>query len=350
MTVKLVAITVLVIAALAAVSASAQTPSPTSTPPVTTVEPFPSAEHYLRAWPGPGEDTWYVYAAGFVPRTRWALVEADCPSLPCVGYRVPLNEVFDHVKEDGTMTFYVELSRAAPGATDRLLAVVPGPVPGQGIASDAPSIRVAAHNPGGGLGYPAGTLTGIPAVDEIITLSQGLDTAAIRSRLVFKDGTTSTGVPVRGLATFQCGPYVRAEESLSGPFGFLEYPAGLVYAVFRVPDDPALPLRYEGAAYGIAWYDGGTGTPLGGLTLVSADGMVVGTEIRCGTTPGYHVHHFDDFILPPYQGPAPTPAPPAVGDSQAPRPAAPAPAVLSAGLLLLAAGAAMAASTRRWAR
>lgn len=347
---NLVATMAFVIFAFGAVPAEAQEPSPSPTPPVTTVAPFPSPEHYLRAWPGPGEDTWYVYAAGFPPRISWALVEADCPALPCASYRVSLNEVNDHVKEDGTMTFYVELSRAEPGATDRLLAVVPGPVPGQGVASGAPSIRVAAHHPGGGLGYPAGTLTGIAAVDEVITLSQRLDTPAIRSRLVFKDGTTTTGVPVRGLATFQCQPYVRAEETLPGPFGFLEYPSGLVYAVFRVPADPALPLRYEGAAYGIAWWDGGTGIPLGGLTLVSAEGMVVGTEIRCGTTPGYHVHHFDDFILPPYQGPAPTPAAPAVGDSQAARLATPAPAVLFAGLLLLAAGAATGAITRRWAR
>jgi hypothetical protein len=106
---------------------------------------------------------------------------------------------------------------------------------------------------------------------------------------------------------------VLAEDS-----NVFEYPSGAVYAVFRIPVGAALPERYEGAAYGVAWYDGGAGLPLGGLTLVSSDGRITGTEIRCGTTPGYHVHNFPDFILAPYAGPpaAPeVPKPPEVGDS-----------------------------------
>jgi hypothetical protein len=78
----------------------------------------------------------------------------------------------------------------------------------------------------------------------------------------------------------------------------------------------ALPLRYQGASYGIAYYDGGAGIPLGGLILVSDTGQIVGTEIRCGTTPGFHVHNFTDFVLPPFVGPAPatvTPQPPNTG-------------------------------------
>jgi hypothetical protein len=226
--------------------------------------------------------------------------------------------VNDLVKEDGTMTFYVRLPKATDPSAERLLAVAEGTLTGTGptivfAGADAPAIRVAGHNPGTGLGYPPETRTGIPAIDEIISLSLARNTAAIRSRVVIRDGKTLSGTPVRGIPTWQCAPYTLSEESFDQ---VLEYPAGAVYAVFRVPNDPELPLRYEDAAYGIAWYDGGAGTPLGGLTLVSDDGRITGTEIRCGTTPGYHVHNFTDFILEPYTGPpAEPPKPPNVGNS-----------------------------------
>jgi hypothetical protein len=172
---------------------------------------------------------------------------------------------------------------------------------------------VAGHNPGVGLGYPSGTRTGIAAVDQVIALVEAHDIAAIRARLVLKSGTTFSGEPVRGVASWQCQPYFQREDNLDQIF---EYPAGPLYAVFRVPADPALPLRYRGASYGLAFYDGGAGIPLGGLILVSDSGQIVGTEIRCGTTPGFHVHNFTDFVLPPFVGPSPamvTPQPPNSG-------------------------------------
>lgn len=283
-------------------SSASASPSPTQspTPPVTTVPAFPSAPHYLRGWPGPEEDSWYIYASGFTPRTSWVMVEVACAALPCPEFGASFH---DMVQEEGTMSFYIRLSRAADPSRERLLAVVQEPLTGGGVPADAPSIRVAGHNAGHGFGYPAGTRTGIAAVDDVIALSQARDTAGMRARLVLKDGTTTVGTPVHGLAWWQCQPGVMPQESLDQVF---EYPAALVFAVFRVPDDPALSLRYRGAAYGISWYDDGGGLiPLGGLTLVSASGMVVGTEIRCGTTPGFHVHNFTDFILPPFEGTAP---------------------------------------------
>ena len=306
-------------------SLHAQTPPPTppapaataTPPPGTTVPPFPSTPQFLRAFPGLEEDSWYIYASGFTPRVGWLIGEVPCGSLPCDRpLRAPVNDL---VKEDGTMTFYVHLPKATEPSGERLLALAQGILTGSGptIAfpgTDAPSIRVAGHNPGVGRGYPAGTKTGIPAVDDVIALSFAHDFSAIRARTILYDGETTAGTPVHGIRTWQCAPYVLSETSNV----FFEYPSEAVYAVFRVPNDPALPERYEGAAYGIAWYDGGVGVPLGGLTLVSADGHIVGTEIRCGTTPGYHVHNFTDFILAPYAGPPITPVvpkPPSVGDS-----------------------------------
>ena len=214
------------------------------------------------------------------------------------------------------MTFYVRLPRAVDPSKERVLVAMQGFASGEAPARDAPSIRVAGHNPGGGFGYPAGTLTGIAAVDEVVALSQATNAAAIRSRVVERDGSRLSGDPVLGIATWQCAPYILADPGSNQIF---EYPRGLVYAVFRIPTDGGLPLRYQDAAYGIAWYDGGAGMPLGGLTLVTASGQIVGTEIRCGTTPGYHVHNFTDFILPPFDGPAPspdaTPVPPSAGDT-----------------------------------
>jgi len=315
---------------------------------VTTVQPFPSTPQYLRALPGPGpaKDNWYVYASGFTPRTSWVLVEVLCPSLPCADFG---DAVSDVVKEDGTMSFYAQLARSSDPSRERLLAAMPQPISGGGVPANAPSVKVAGHNPGGGFGYPAGTSTGIAAVDDVIALSQALDTAAMRSRLVLKDGTTTTGTPVHGLAWWQCQPAVMPQESLNQVF---EYPSGLVYAVFRVPDNPALPLRYREAAYGIAWYDGGAGLPLGGLTLVSASGMVVGTEIRCGTTPGFHVHNFTDFVLAPFQGPAPatptaTPGAPKTGNGRSADESLASVAMMFLGLMLLVtAGAGMAVISR----
>lgn len=317
-------------------------PSPTVTPsptPVTTVPQFPSTPHYLRAFPGAAEESWYVYASGFTPRTDWVLVEVPCGSLPCAGFHPTSTDVVanDAVKEDGTMTFYAQLRGAK--TSPRLLAAVAQPLP-MDVPADAPTMTVAGHNAGVGLGYPKGTKTGVAAVDEVVALSQAGDTAALRARLVLKDGTTTTGSPVHGLANWQCQPFINAEAGLAQSF---EYPSQLVYAVFRVPDDPALPLRYRGAAYGIAWYDGGAGVPLGGLTLVSEGGQVVGVELRCGTTPAYHVHNFTDFILAPFTGPPPatstvTPAPPSTGNGHRGGDSAPAVALLVLGLALAAAG------------
>ena len=310
-----------ILLALPVAVSHAETPTPTATPTVTSVAPFPSTPHYLRAFPGPEEDSWYVYASGFTPREQFLIGEVACATVPCdEPIRTPVNDL---VKDDGTMTFYVRLPAATNPSHERLLAVVPGTLTGTGavqggqpIPADAPTITVAGHNPGTGLGYPKGTLTGITAVDDVITLSQALDSAAIRSRLVFRDGTTVSGSPVTGIASWQCAPFIFSKENIQQS----EYPSGLVYAVFRFPGDPDLPLRYEGASYGIAWYDGGVGTPLGGLTLVSEDGRIVGTEIRCGTTPGFHVHNFTDFVLPPFDGPPPVtppPGPPSTGNTAA---------------------------------
>jgi hypothetical protein len=267
-------------------------------------------------WPGLEEDTWYVYASGFTPRTDWIVGEVLCPGLPCSSLGSVVN---DHVKEDGTMTFYVRLPRAADTGRPRLLAAIPylatGPLPEPVSATvpvGAPAIEVAGHSPGVGLGYPTGTRTGIASVDQVIALVEAHDNAAVRARLVLKSGTTASGEPVRGVASWQCGPYIQREDNLDQIF---EYPAGALYAVFRVPADPALPLRYQGASYGLTFYDGGAGIPLGGLILVSDSGQIVGTEIRCGTTPGYHVHNVTDFFLAPFVGPPATvtPGPPTTG-------------------------------------
>src|SRR5690606_10465468 len=119
-------------------------------------------------------------------------------------------------------------------------------------------VRVAGSHPGRGYGYPLGTLTGIAAVDEVVAITQANDEAAMRARLVMKDGTTTTGAPVRGLATWQCQPFIQSEESVAE---FLDYSGGLVYAVFRVPQDSEhLPIRYRGAAYGIVWAPNGPNT------------------------------------------------------------------------------------------
>ncbi|MGE0597843.1 MAG: hypothetical protein AB7J35_11865 [Dehalococcoidia bacterium] len=316
---KAVAVLVAIFLAVLVFGALAETPMPTATPPSTTVQPFPSTPHYLRAFPGPEEDSWYIYASGFTPRERFLIGEVACADLPC---DKPIQSaVNDFVKEDGTMTFFVQLSYVQNASANRLLAVVPGTLTGPGtmqggesVPVDAPTISVAAHNPGTGLGYPKGTKTGIAPVDEVIALSQALNSDAVRSRFVFREGTTLAGSPVTGIASWQCAPYIFSKDNLAQS----EYPAGLVYAVFRVPSDPDLPLRYQDAKYGIAWWDGGAGTPLGGLTLVNDEGRIVGTEIRCGSTPGYHVHNFADFILAPFDGPpAPTPTPgaPTTGDS-----------------------------------
>lgn len=303
---------------------------------------FPSSPQYLRVWPGVEEDSWYVYASGFAPRTDWIIGEVLCPELPCSGLGSAVN---DHVKEDGTMTFYVRLSRAADRTRPRLLAMIryqtTGPLPERvsaTVPAGAPSIAVASHNAGVGLGYPPGTRTGIAPVDQMIALVEAHDTAAIRARLVLKNGTTFSGEPVRGVASWQCGPYIQREDNLDQIF---EYPSMPLYAVFRVPVDPALPLRYQGASYGLAFYDGGAGIPLGGLILVSDSGQVVGTEIRCGTTPGYHVHSFTDFVLAPFTGPAPptvTPQPPNTGLGSASSGSTPAPnlRLVVMGLFLLA--------------
>ena len=196
-----------------------------------------------------------------------------------------------------------------------------------------------------------GTRTGIAPVDQVIALVEARDTAAIRARLVLKDGTSPLGEAVRGGASWQCAPYIQREDNLDQIF---EYPAGFLYAVFRVPAEPALPLRYEGAAYGLAFYDGGTGIPLGGLILVSDSGQIVGTELRCGTTPGFHVHNFTDFVLTPFVGPAPataTPRPPGTGSgSEGPvRTATPPPWLVLGGLSLVASAmaSAMIAGRRR---
>ncbi len=218
------------------------------------------------------------------------------------------------------MTFYVHLPRSTDPTRPRILAAIPylatGPLPEPVSATvpvGAPAIEVAGHNAGVGLGYPSGTRTGIAPVDQVLALVEAHDTTAIRAGLVLKNGTTASGDSVRGVASWQCGPYIQREDNLDQIF---EYPAGRLYAVFRVPADPALPLRYQRASYGLAFYDGGAGIPLGGLILVSDSGQVVGTEIRCGTTPGFHVHHFTDFVLPPFVGPPPataTPGPPGTG-------------------------------------
>lgn len=258
-----------------------------------------------------------MYASGFTPRTDWIIGEVLCPGLPCSSLGSAVN---DNVKEDGTMTFYVRLPRAADPTRPRLLAVIryqtTGPLPepvSATVPAGAPTVAVAGHNPGVGLGYPPGTRTGIAPVDQVIGLVEAHDTSAIRARLVLKNGTTASGEPVRGVASWQCGPYIQREDNLDQIF---EYPTGPLYAVFRVPADPALPLRYQGASYGLAFYDGGAGIPLGGLILVSDFGQIVGTEIRCGTTPGFHVHNFTDFELSPFIGPAAataTPRPPSTG-------------------------------------
>lgn len=303
-------------------SASPATPAPvaTATPPATTVPQFSFVTPVSSGLAGPDEDSWYVYASGFTPRTDWIIGEVLCPGLPCSNLGSAVN---DNVKEDGTMTFYVRLPRATDPSQPRTLAAIrystTGPLPepvGATVPADAPTIQVAGHNPGTGLGYPSGTRTGIAAVDQVIALVEAHDTAAIRARLVLKSSTNASGEPVRGVASWQCAPYVQPEDNLVQIF---EYPAGPLYAVFRVPVDPALPLRYRGAAYGLAYSDGGVGTPLGGLILVSDSGQIVGTEIRCGTTPGFHVHNFTDFLLAPFVGPAPataTPRPPGTGSGR----------------------------------
>ncbi len=290
-------------------AAVAQSPTP-SPPPTTSVPQFPSEPSSLRAWPGPRADSWYVYGSGFTPRTSWVLTEVVCDSLPCS----PVGPTFtDYGQEEGTLTFYVQLPPSS--ASERLLAVVPGLEPPGVIPADAASVRVAGSNPGGGYGHPPGTLSGIPAVDEVIAVIQAVDTPALRARLVMKDGATTTGSAVRGLATWQCQPYTRSEELLDE---FIDYDSGLVYAVFRIPNDESLPLRYHGASYGIVWAPYGEntlgGTPLGGSTLVDDSGQVVGLEARCGTTPGFHVRNFSDFVLAPFDGPPP-PEAPNVGNS-----------------------------------
>lgn len=320
---KFSALALAILIALPVAVGYAETPTPTPTPTVTSVAPFPSSAHYLRAFRGPEEDSWYVYASGFTPRQPYLIGEVACAELPCD--RPIQSAVNDLVKEDGTMTFFVQLPPAPNASGDRLLAIVPGTLTGPGamqggesVPADAPTITVAGHNPGTGLGYPKGTTTGIAAVDEVIALSQALNSDAVRSRFVFRDGATLSGAPVTGIASWQCAPFIFSKDNLAQS----EYPAGLVYAVFRIPADPGLPLRYQDAKYGIAWYDGGAGTPLGGLTLVSEDGRIVGTEIRCGTTPGYHVHNFTDFVLAPFDGQPPataTPGPPPTGNTVAPR-------------------------------
>lgn len=301
---------------------AATTATPTPTPPLTSVPPFPSTPQYLRAWPGLEEDSWYVYASGFTPRTDWVIGEITCPGLPCSSLGSAVN---DHAKEDGTMTFYVRLPRAADATRPRLLAATPylaaGPLPEPvpaTVSLGAPTTEVAGHNPGVGPGYPSGTRAGIAPVDQVLALVEAHDTAAIRARLVLKNGTTASGAPARGVASWQCDPYIQREDNLDQIF---EYPAGALYAAFRVPADPTLPLRYQGASYGLAFYDGGTGIPLGGLILVSNSGQIVGTEIRCGTTPGYHVHNFADFVLTPFVGPPATviPGPPGTGSGPASR-------------------------------
>lgn len=236
------------------------TPTPTPTPPVTNVPQFPSTPRYLRAFPGVEPDSWFVYASGFTPRVAWLLEEVLCPSLPCSDVRAITHDV---VREDGTMTFYAQLGPAADPSHERVLAVVQtpspaGPPPAFPVPAGAPSLRVAGHNPGVGPGYPAGTRTGIRAVDDVIALVEARDLAAVRARVVLKSGTTAVGTPVRGVASWQCQPYFQPEDNLDQVF---EVPAGPVYAVFRVPNDPALPLRYTGATYGIAAYDGGVGHP-----------------------------------------------------------------------------------------
>ncbi len=293
-----------VIALFGAISVGAQEPA---TPP-TTVPPFPSEPQYIRATPGVDPNSWYVYASGFTPREQWALVEAFCEELPCAQMS---ESPVQPVQEEGTMAFYERLPES--NADERILALVrPGT---NEIRADAPHVRVMGSHPGRGYGYPLGTLTGISAVDEVIAITQANDDDAMRSRMVIKDGATPSGAAVRGLATWQCAPYIKPEESLQD---FIDYSSGLVYAVFRVPQNPDLPLRYHGAAYGIVWAPHGpdnlAATPLSGTALVAEDGSIVGLEARCGTTPGFHIRNFTDFILTPYDGP-PAPKPPSVGDS-----------------------------------
>jgi hypothetical protein len=209
------------------------------------------------------------------------------------------------------MAFYERLPARQPD--DRIMALVRPDA--TEVPADAPHIQIAGNHPGGGYGYPIGTLTGIAAVDEVVAITQALDTDEIRSRLLVKEGITPSGNAVRGLATWQCSPYIQSEDALDE---FIDYSSGLIYAVFRVSDDPDLPLRYHDAAYGIVWAPHGSndlaGIPLSGTALVSEDGRIVGLEARCGTTPGFHVRNFTDFILAPYDGP-PVPEPPSVGDS-----------------------------------
>lgn len=301
---SLMSVLATVTALLGMVSVGAQEPAA----PPTTIPQFPSESHYVRAMPGVDPNSWYVYASGFVPREQWALVEAFCESLPCAQMsEAPVQPA----QEEGTMAFYERLPES--NASERILALVrPGTTT---IPVDAPHVRVAGSHQGRGYGYPLGTLTGIAAVDDVISITQANDDDAMRSRIVLKDGTTPSGAAVRGLATWQCAPYIKSEESLQD---FIDYSSGLVYAVFRVPQDSELPLRYHGAAYGIVWAPHGpdnvAAVPLSGTALVAEDGAIVGLEARCGTTPGFHIRNFTDFILAPYDGP-PAPRPPAVGDS-----------------------------------
>lgn len=335
--------------------ASTATPTPTlpfaGPPPIapgSTPTPPPGPPR-LRAWPGDQPDSWYVYGANFQPRTDWVLGEVACGSTPCAQPLIaPVN---DHASEESTPGFYIQLPPAPAGAETRLLSAVPGnsagrPVSGS-VSATAASIRVPAKQPGVGLGYALGTRTGIEEVDQVIALTQANNGPGLIALLQFRNAIQSVSrEPVRGLASWQCEPFVRSETAIPDLF---EYPGGEVYAVFRVGSDKDLPLRYKGAEYGIAWAGSYTGT-FGGLTLVGG-GRIVGVELPCGKPPGFFLRDFTDFVLAPWAGPAPaTPGAPATGSGRG-ESSEPGPLLLgSFGLILASAATLAVALGRRRAR
>lgn len=250
----------------------------------------------LRAWPGDRPDSWYVYGANFQPRTEWLLGEVACGSVPCPQPLIaPTN---DHASEDSTLGFYVQLPPPPAGAETRLLAAVLTNS-ADSVSTTAITIRVAARQPGVGLGYPPGTTTGIAEVDQVIALTQANDWTGLISLLTFRDAIQSIGGdPVRGLASWQCEQFVRSADAQ-----MFEIPGGQVYAVFRVGSDKDLPLRYKGAEYSVAWAGSYAG-PFGGLTLVGG-GHIVGVELPCGKPPGFFLRDFTDFVLQPWAGAGP---------------------------------------------
>jgi hypothetical protein len=259
----------------------------------------------LTALPGPDANTWYVDGSGFAPGAAVVVSELTCPGLPCYGTGAtdpPLR-----ASSEGRISAYLVLGEPPGGSTRTIVAFESGWLQQQ--FSQAPSVTVPASHGGVGLGYPQGTRTGIADVDRVIDLTQAGDTDGLRALLLLKEGRRFSGEQVRGLASWQCVESIRDEQSLGQ---FFEYPGGLVYAVFRIPPGAGTGLRFEGAEYGVVWSEGAGGLiPLGGLTLVGG-GRIVGQELRCGTTPAFHLRGFSDFVLAPWTGQAP--GSPAVGN------------------------------------